>query len=232
VDQLRAQWERWKTGAKDALEDFVATTVGPQSSVTAVQVVEAAAAQAIADTVQELKPDLIVMGTHGRAGVKRFLLGSVTEQVLRGVNLPLLAVRVGLSRVQIPARHVLCAVNDSPASKRALNLASLAGRCFNAPLTVLHVRQPKVADDIEDLHAWIGQNQEGLCGVREEVRDGEPATEIVAAALEGEYDLTVVGARHRRFAGAMVLSMTTVRTVRHCLCPVLVVPAAQSANPD
>jgi nucleotide-binding universal stress UspA family protein len=46
----------------------------------------------IARVVRELPADLVVMGTHGRSGVKRLLLGSVAEGVLRSVTCPVLAV--------------------------------------------------------------------------------------------------------------------------------------------
>jgi nucleotide-binding universal stress UspA family protein len=231
VEHFLQQWEVWKSGAKDALEQFVRETIGRSHAVVEdIRLVEGGAEQAISDTVRALNPDLVVMGTHGRSGVKRVLLGSVTEQVLRTVSLPLLAVRVGVSRAEIPARRILCAVDDSLAARHALHLASLAGRCFNAALTVLHVRQPQEAHRIGDLHAWIG-HQDGLIEVQEVERDGDPGMVTVSVASEGEYDLVVVGARHRKFAGAIVLSVTTVRVVRHCPCPVLVVPEVESRQP-
>lgn len=55
-------------------------------------VVVGKAAEMILDHVQEWKPDLIVMGTHGRTGIAHFLNGSVAESVVRGARVPVLIV--------------------------------------------------------------------------------------------------------------------------------------------
>ncbi|MBL8796750.1 MAG: universal stress protein [Planctomycetia bacterium] len=54
-------------------------------------------AAAILRAVQEHGCDLIVMGTHGRTGLDRMLLGSVAEQVMRGASCPVLTVKVPLA---------------------------------------------------------------------------------------------------------------------------------------
>lgn len=50
--------------------------------------------QSILDYAEKAEMDLIVMGTHGRSGLDRYLLGSVTERVVRGADTPVLTVRV------------------------------------------------------------------------------------------------------------------------------------------
>lgn len=50
-------------------------------------------AQVIQDNAKKYQADLIVIGTHGRKGVKRFFLGSIAEQVIRQSQLPVLIVR-------------------------------------------------------------------------------------------------------------------------------------------
>lgn len=49
----------------------------------------------ILDYAEEADADLLVMGTHGRTGVDRYLLGSVTEKVIRTADAPVLTVRMG-----------------------------------------------------------------------------------------------------------------------------------------
>ena len=61
-------------------------------------------ATVIAETAADLAADLIVMGTHGRTGFSRFIMGSVAEEVLRRATCPVLTVRdVAKVEVQEPA---------------------------------------------------------------------------------------------------------------------------------
>lgn len=53
------------------------------------------ASEKIVETARFEEVDLIVIGTHGRSGLQRFLLGSVAEGVLRGAEVPVLAIRSG-----------------------------------------------------------------------------------------------------------------------------------------
>jgi nucleotide-binding universal stress UspA family protein len=60
------------------------------------------AAAAIVEAAATLKADLIVMSTHGRSGLGRLILGSVTESVLRGTTVPILIVRPESAPVNVP----------------------------------------------------------------------------------------------------------------------------------
>jgi universal stress protein E len=53
---------------------------------------EGRAFEVISHAVEEMRPDLVVIGTHGRSGLLKLLLGSVTEEVLRSLNVDVLAV--------------------------------------------------------------------------------------------------------------------------------------------
>jgi nucleotide-binding universal stress UspA family protein len=61
---------------------------------------EGDASTAILQVAQEAKCDLIVMGTHGRTGLARLLMGSVAEKIVRGAHCPVLTVKIPLSDVQ------------------------------------------------------------------------------------------------------------------------------------
>ncbi|MFZ2490552.1 MAG: universal stress protein [Thermoanaerobaculia bacterium] len=224
LTQLAEQAKQWRAGAQRSLEEFVRAAVGLEPLDAPAFLSEAPTVEAILDMASKLHADLIVMGTHGRSGVNRLLLGSVAERVLQLSRIPLLVVRTGLSRIEMPAQRVLCPVNDSSEARRALDLATLVAGCFGASVTVLHVRTPRQAGSISDLHTWIPDAQRERCPIDEVIRHGEAAREIVIAASDSNCDLVVIGARHHRFLDMTVLGTTTERVVRHSPCPVMAVP--------
>jgi universal stress protein E len=57
-----------------------------------IRVEEGAPFEVISKTVEQLKPDVLIIGTHGRSGIAKALLGSVTEEVLRSLDVDILAV--------------------------------------------------------------------------------------------------------------------------------------------
>jgi hypothetical protein len=72
---------------------------------------------------------------------------------------------------------------------------------------------------------WVPAEERARCLIRELVRHGDPAEEIVKLTTEEPYDLVVLGAARRKFFEGMILGTTTLRTVRHAPCPVLTVGA-------
>ncbi|MEI4884298.1 universal stress protein, partial [Klebsiella pneumoniae] len=77
--------------------------------------------------------------------------------------------------------------------RHALETASRLGACFDAIVTALHVYEQGAQARIPNLCAWIPVELKSRCQVRELVRDGNAAEEIVRVAGEG-YDLLVIGA--------------------------------------
>lgn len=97
-------------------------------------------AEGIVHTAQSKGCDLIAMGTHGREGLQRLLLGSVAERVSRLAQVPVLLVRNG-EEVGLPQR-ILAPVDGSQAGRRAFELADGLARVLGAELLVLHVVPP------------------------------------------------------------------------------------------
>jgi nucleotide-binding universal stress UspA family protein len=221
VAELQKEFRESLSQAKRMLDEFVASTVGSDDFHVESRVVEALPVDGIRQLAESLQPGLIVMGTHGRTGWNRWTLGSVAERVLRDIPIPTLTVRAATER---PLRHILAAVDDSEASRAALAAAVDLGACFEATVTVLHVSESRGARAIPNLCEWIGAESRTRCLVRELVRHGDAAGEIVRLASEEPYDLLVLGAPRRRFFEGMILGTTTIRAVRHAPCPVLSVP--------
>lgn len=224
VGEVKAQIEAFKQEAEKSLVRFASETLGGDARPD-VKVIEALPVDGILRAVKEISADLIAMGTHGRSGVNRLMLGSVAERVLRESPVPVLTVRPEPRGPEpFPAiRRIVCPVNNSDVARRSLAYAAELARCFGADLTVLHVREDKGKDSIADLCAWVRAEAKPACVVREVTREGEAAQEIVAAASEMSCDLLVLGARHRRFFDSTVIGTTTVRVVRHASCAVLTV---------
>ena len=97
-------------------------------------------ARRILDRAVTLPADLIVIGTHGATGFEHFVLGSVTEKVLRKAPCPVLTVPPRVqSSARLPFQRVLYAVDFSDASLAALQYALGIAAEADASLTILHV---------------------------------------------------------------------------------------------
>jgi nucleotide-binding universal stress UspA family protein len=224
LSQLQAEFRESIESAEQSLEEFVRSTLKLPAGSAEVHAVEAFPADGILQMVSQVNAGLIVMGTHGRTGLNRWMLGSVAERVLRESPVPVITVR---SAPRESIRHVLCPVHDTELSRRALRMAATVAACFDARLTVLHVQEPSGEAAVSNLCAWIPAEERARCEIRELVRHAAgrmgPAEEIVKLAAEESYDMVVMGAPRHRFLEGMVLGTTTVRTVRHAPCPVLTV---------
>ncbi|APW98077.1 stress response protein [Halobiforma lacisalsi AJ5] len=93
---METAWE----GISDALRDegreavSRARELAPEDLAVETEVLEGAPSRIIVDQASTGDCDLIVMGTHGRGGIDRLLLGSVTERVVRRAPVPVLTVHV------------------------------------------------------------------------------------------------------------------------------------------
>ncbi|MGD0775882.1 MAG: universal stress protein [Candidatus Solibacter sp.] len=220
VEELRKQFREALGEAERSLKAFVDSTLGESGDKVETRVVEALPADGILGLAASTGADLIVMGTHGRSGFSRWMLGSVTERILRESPVPLLTVRAA---PRGPVRRILSPIDGTAASRNAFRLAAGLGACFNAEITAVYVHESGSAHSVPDLCTWIPAESRQRCNIRELVRHGDPAEEIVALASEEAFDLLVIGAPHRRFFEGLVLGTTTLRAVRHAPCPVLTV---------
>lgn len=86
--------EQFREKGEEAVDKIAekATAVGIEAHT---EVMEGSPPEVILDYAEENDIDLIIMSTHGRSGVSRFLLGSVTEGVLRATDTPVLTIRRG-----------------------------------------------------------------------------------------------------------------------------------------
>lgn len=182
--------------------------------------------------------DLVVMGTHGRTGLARILLGSVTEQVVRHAPCPVLTVRDhGEPGV---FRHVLCPVDFSDSSRRALDLAAGLISPGGAGIELFHVvdlpvaysgdpLQPAFIEHIDRQAASSLQRWAAELGARVSVPIttrswvGRPGAQILAALdRDPSFDLVVTGSHGRTGLRRLVLGSVAEQVIRHASRPVLV----------
>jgi len=193
----------------------------------------------ILEQSKSLRADLIVMGTHGRRGFDRWLLGSVTERVLHRAPCPVLTVN---NRAEPPAadgppfRTILCAEDFAPSARilsTALPLAPAGGR-----LLVLHAVE-ELPDDcvlgavpFEYGPLLISQARERLQAALSAAGDraaevvvvpGRAYRQILALAEAEKADLIVVGVNSGERINHMFFGSTTHHVVRGAACPVLTV---------
>lgn len=186
--------------------------------------------------------DLIVMGTHGRQGIDRMTMGSVTEKVLRKSQCPVLVVRrpahdfVAPEEKKDPVhlKKILFCSDFSENSRRALSYAISLALEYNTELTILNVvedvppykeLQITTAEVARQLEAMVPREASDCCTVKCAVRIGKPYQEIIQLALEWRADLVVMGVRGRNALDVALFGSTTQRVIQLGTCPVLAVRA-------
>ncbi len=195
------------------------------------------AADSILSLAEAQEVDLIVMGTHGRRGFDRLMVGSVTERVLRKASCPVLAVHKPSrdflsSREQDPIRlnRILFCTDFSENSRRALGHALSLTAEYDAELTLLHVLKDipgaSIIDEaiaMEQLDSLIPPEKPKAGRIRSMVRRGSAYQQINQFALEEQTDVVIMAVRGRGALNAAVFGSTTYRVIQLGPCPVLAV---------
>ena len=198
-----------------------------------------------------LRADLLVLGSHGRSGFQRWLLGSVTEKLVRRAPCTTMVVphRAPDTPPGTPVqfRNILCPVDFSDASVRALEHALSMAEEADARLTLLHVievppellehaamveidvdriRAAAEAESLRRLRALVPEQTKTYCTVETAVREGAAYRAILKRASETRVDLIVMGVHGRGAVDLRVFGSNTVRAIRGAACPVLIVRSA------
>jgi len=203
----------------------------------------------LAGIVDENQIDLIVVGTHGRSGLGKLLLGSVAEDILRHAPCPVLTVGPKVSgRAKLPAiqtrgrdlapleldlQQIVFATNFDQYSSLVAQKAIALAEEFRARLTLLHViedytglggRRDFMENSICRLKSLI-PNDAALQYLPESLLEfGSPADCILKVACDREADMIVLGARASAELGGTHLPWSTAHhVIAKAHCPVLTV---------
>ncbi len=185
--------------------------------------------------VDEIEADLVVMGTHGRSGFGRAILGSTAEAVLRRASCPVLT--VGSGAVVRDVGPVLVPVAFESGSDTALETAAAFADAWASRLVALHVVEPfdlpmpymmtlaaldrtaDVAAARSTLERWAEAHASGDVTTR--VVEGYVAPNITGLAEETDAQLIVQASHGRRGVGRWLLGSVAEAVVRTAPCPVL-----------
>ncbi|MGC1420944.1 MAG: universal stress protein [Terracidiphilus sp.] len=200
---------------------------------------EGQAAQQIVAATRQFKAHRLFLGTRSRGKVSKLLLGSVAEQVLRSVNLPVITVgpeahldAASDARQRVVLHATTLRETSSPSAALACEIAAHQG----AKLVLLHVLPPieemerehlptglysTAMRELSILAAEIGAAESCCARVETRVAHGHPAIEILAASAELVADLIVLGSTHRSVLHNLTHDRTVYRVLAHARCPVL-----------
>jgi nucleotide-binding universal stress UspA family protein len=193
---------------------------------------------AILDTIRQNDIDLVVVGTHGRRGARKLLLGSVAEEVFRRAPCPVLTVGPKSSETQVAdaqVRHVLYPLEFAPDSGDAALYAVSLSEMSHAKLTLLKVFEDMVPSPEEKAHVqepvrhWMDDHLPEGSGLRKRTRFelgfGPAAQAILKYAMDGGVDLIVMGVRRLDpiMAAHLEKPDTAYQVICSAPCPVLTV---------
>ncbi len=198
---------------------------------------EGGAAHQILTAVRQFRADRILLATRSRSKLGRLLLGSVAEQVLRSVHLPVITVG---PEAHLPADRaggepvVLHATTLRETSRPSAALACKIAAARKARLILLHVlppvdemqRQgmPTALDSLamHEMRLLSAVTRTGCClSVEPHVVHGNPAIEILAASAGHNAGLIILGATQRSTFQNMTRDRVIYKVLAHARCPVL-----------
>jgi nucleotide-binding universal stress UspA family protein len=205
---------------------------------------DVSAAPPIVQYAEEADIDLIVMGTHGRRGFRKWLLGSVTNEVVRFAPCSVLAVRGEGDPAPVePIRKILLPVDFSQHGKGALEVACSLASNYGAHLQLIHVLpdglhptfytmggtklsevQPGILERADaamvELLREIPVCEGVACSTK--TVEGHPGREIVRYSRDHEVDLIVIATHGLSGIEHLLLGSTTEKVMAGAACPVLV----------
>ena len=239
------------TGSEDPflgrLVKFI-SSLNPEGFVVTPVVLTGEAVEAVAEYARVHSADLVVVGQNGRRGSRIWSSGVLATDVARAVASPPLTVSnkpVFHAEVAASFNNIVCAIDFSAASLRAMNEALTMAQQSGGRGTLLHVLEgfpyetvysgsgafrlideyrARVEKVTRQLRALVPPDALNWCEVETEVVSGIAHDAINAMATARKADLVVIGRPHRSRLDRIVMASTLSGVLRRARCPVLAVP--------
>ena len=237
------QIEEMKAGALDQIKGLVKDSALNWEAVVETGLVSSTLCR-LAD---EKQVDMAIVSTHGRTGLKRLFLGSVTERLLRTISCPLLVVtppeKTGRVEKQFKGfgfKQILVGCDFSADSGRAVEYGFSLAQEFQAVIHLVHVVEPFAYRDAmlpesvkteaisevsidcrQRLEALVPAEAHNWCKVKIACEAGKPFQALKKYAETHQIDIIVLGVRGHSLVETMLLGSTTDRVIRGVACPVL-----------
>lgn len=204
-------------------------------------------AETIVGYADEYSIDLIIMPTHGRSGLRRYLLGSVTERVVETASVPILTVTPSEGDEFVyPPRNLLFPTDGSRCADLALDRAADIARATDAKLHLLtvvettslgiDVRSTEVSEQLENRATEILDSatetaeKASVDEITSTTAYGRPYREIRSYLTDEDVNLVVLGTQGETDFSRYVLGGVSAKLIRTCPVPVLVVPDLESGE--
>jgi len=205
------------------------------------------AAPTILDFAQQDNSDLVVMGTHGRRGFRRFVIGSIASETVQHAKRPVLTVRGGpeFESFEFPPKQILAPIDFAEASLVVIRNAKELASFYGADVHLLHVIEDRfhpafygpgltsVYDIYPDIEARSCKHLRELyhdAGGPEgpftvEACSGHPSDQIVQHAEDEKSQLIVLATHGLTGLEHFILGSVAERVIRVAPCPVFTVRA-------
>jgi nucleotide-binding universal stress UspA family protein len=232
------------------LEDLAARQPEPDRVETTTAVGEAA--DTIVEEIGVRRPDLVVMSTHGRSGIRRWIYGSVADAVMRRAPVPVLLVPAACPGEWPSNRapRVLLPLDGSELAEGALGLVDTWAKPLHAEVFVLRVVEPRPLaatnpaayvwldpmPELEEAHAYVAKVSKKLrddgYAVRGTDTFGFPVPTIVDTARAESVDFIVMSTHGSGGLTRLLMGSVATGVVQRAVVPILLVGPAVHRNVD
>ena len=199
-----------------------------------VRVIVNAPVNAIIEQARDSGADLIVMGTHGRSGLRRFLVGSVADGVVRSATTPVIAVNA-YTVESASIRKVLCPFTPTAAAREALRFAADLTDTPSSPLLLVHgTSEDELQSTVQELvrlQDWTPRELLDRCELKM-LPARVPAHQINQFANLTNSDLIALGVPVDRTIADVFTGTIAERILQSSTCPVLMVNEKVARQPQ